>query len=229
MATDNCATSGLYRDDIEKYKAALAAVPAEVWKRWEEHREEYYRQCHNVIDYAVYHYGTRTPMGADELRARANLIFCIACLRWDPSGKASLPTYVAKQLMRLSGTDIRVESKHKNNRSQGPSGDGDGAVDLLTLIGQPDEKDTLREYVEKAGKDAILLYDTCISGWYDRKSNTGARRPITPRGLFLARALPWTCKERYEYALDAIRAAADAWRKGKDFKGYALLNGVANA
>lgn len=229
MAMSNCASSDLYRDDYEKYIKALKAVSPETWSRWEAHREEYYRQCSKVIDYAVYHYGTRTPMGSDELRARANLIFCIACLRWDPEGGAALPTYVAKQLLRLSGTDIRVESKHKNNRTQGASTDGEGTVDILTLIGQPDEKDTLREYVAKAGKDAIALYDACINGWYGRKSNTGARRPITPRGLFLAKALPWTCKERYAYALEAIRAAANAWREGKDFKGYAQLNGAIKA
>jgi len=224
MVTDLHPTSDLYREDYEKYNAALAAVTPEVWARWEANKEAYYKKCQKVIDYAVYYYGSRSPMGADEIRARANLIFCIACLRWDPEGDAALPTYVAKQLMRLSGTDIRVESKHKNNFSQGASADGEGKVDILTLIGRPDDRDTLREYVEKAGKDAVALYDACIRGWYDRKSNTGARRPITPRGLFLARALPWTCKERYASALEAIKAAANAWRTGSDFKGYAILN-----
>jgi len=227
MVTDLHPTSDLYREDYEKYNAALKAVTPEVWARWEANKEAYYKKCQKVIDYAVYYYGSRSPMGADEIRARANLIFCIACLRWDPEGDAALPTYVAKQLMRLSGTDIRVESKHKNNFSQGASADGEGKVDILTLIGKPDDRDTLREYVEKAGKDAVALYDACISGWYDRKSNTGARRPITPRGLFLARALPWTCKERYASALEAIRAAANAWRTGADFKGYVVLRKAA--
>lgn len=223
MVTDIHPTSDLYREDYARYYAALNGVTPEIWERWESHKEEYYKKCQKVIDYAVYYYGSRTPMGSDEIRARANLIFCIACLRWDPDGDAALPTYVATQLRRLSGTDIRVESKHKNNFSQGASADGEGKVDLLTLIGKPDDRDTLREYVEKAGKDAVALYDACISGWYDRKSNTGARRPITPRGLFLARALPWTCKERYASALEAIKAAANAWREGRDFKGYVFL------
>lgn len=227
MEIDITPASDLYREDFEKFENALKSVPADVLARWEAHKDEYYVQCRKVIDYAVYHYGSRTPMGTDELRARANLIFCIACLRWDPNGNAALPTYVAKQLLRLSGTDIRKESKHKNNCTTGMSADGDGKVDLLTLIGRPDDRDTLREYVEKAGKDCVLLYDACISGWYDRKSNTGARHPITPRGLFLARALPWTCKERYAVALEGIKAAANAWREGKDFKGYAILNKVA--
>ena len=132
-------------------------------------------------------------------------------------------------ILDIKAVDIRPfsESKHKNNFSQGASSDGEGKVDILTLIGRPDDRDTLREYVEKAGKDAVALYDACISGWYDRKSNTGARRPITPRGLFLARALPWTCKERYASALEAIKAAANAWRTGSDFKGYAILNKAA--
>lgn len=211
--------SHLYREDYKQY---LENIPDAVWERWEKNKEAYYEQCRNVIDYAVFYYSSRTPMERKELRARANLIFCIACLRWDPEGDAALPTYVAKQLQRLSGTDIRIESKHKNNFTQGSSPDGEGTIDLLTLIGKPDERDSLREYVEKAGSDAIRLYDACIEGWYDRKSNTGARRPITPRGLFLARALPWTCKERYESALEAIKAAANAWRTGADFKGYAV-------
>lgn len=222
MVTDLHPISDLYREDYEKYYAALNAVTPEIWARWEANKEIYYKQCQKVIDYAVYYYGSRSPMGADEIRARANLIFCIACLRWDPEGDAALPTYVAKQLMRLSGTDIRVESKHKNNFSQGASADGEGKVDILTLIGKPDDRDTLREYVEKAGSDAIRLYDACLEGWYDRKSNTGARRPITPRGLFLARVLPWNYKERYASALEAIKAAAKAWRTGADFKGYAV-------
>ena len=158
MVTDLHPTSDLYREDYEKYNAALAAVTPEVWARWEANKEAYYKKCQKVIDYAIYYYGSRSPMGADEIRARANLIFCIACLRWDPEGDAALPTYVAKQLMRLSGTDIRVESKHKNNFSQGASADGEGKVDILTLIGRPDDRDTLREYVEKAGKDAVALY-----------------------------------------------------------------------
>lgn len=219
MVSELNGLSHLYRGD---YKDYLGDIPADVWSRWEKNKEVYYEQCRKVIDYAVFYYGSRTPMESSELRARANLIFCVACLRWDPQGDAALPTYVAKQLQRLSGTDIRIESKHKNNFTQGASPDGEGKVDLLTLIGKPDERDSLREYVEKAGSDAIRLYDACIEGWYDRKSNTGARRPITPRGLFLARALPWTCKERYASALEAIRAAANAWRTGADFKGYAV-------
>lgn len=213
-------STGLYRDD---YKEHLSEISPEVWQRWEQNKEAYYAQCKKVIDYAVYYHSSLTPMSADELEARANLIFCIACLRWDPNGDAALPTYVATQLRRLTGTDIRVESKHKNNVTKGSSSDGEGTVDLLTLIGKPDEKDTLREYVVKAGADATTLYDACIAGWYDRKSNAGSKRPITPRGLFLARVLPWTCKERYESALCGIKAAADAWRKGKDFRAYAVI------
>lgn len=211
--------TGLYRED---YKEHLSEIPPEVWERWEKNKDTYYAQCRKVIDYAVYYYGSRTPMPPDEIQARANLIFCIACLRWDPNGAASLPTYVATQLRRLTGTDIRVESKHKNNDTTGSSPSGD-RVDLLTLIGKPDERDTLREYVVKAGSDAIRLYDACIEGWYDRKSNAGARRPITAHGLYLAHVLPWTCKERYESALGGIKAAANAWRKGKDFKAHAVL------
>lgn len=224
MVTEIRPTTGLYRED---YKEHLDDIPAEVWDRWDKNKDKYYAQCKKVIDYAVYYYSSRTPMGADEVLARANVIFCIACLRWDPNGDAALPTYVATQLRRLSGTDIRVESKHKNNCTTGMSADGEGKVDLLTLIGLPDERDTLREYVVKAGKDATLLYDACINGWYDRKSNTGSKRPITPKGLFLARVLPWTCQERYATALKGIKAAASAWREGKDFKGYAILNKVA--
>lgn len=227
MITDLHPTSDLYREDFEKYSAALNAVTPEVWARWEANKETYYKKCQNVIDYAVYYYGTRSPMESNELRARANLIFCISCLRWDPEGDAALPTYVARQLQRLSGTHIRIESKHKNNFTQDASPDGEGKIDLLTLIGKPDERDSLREYVAKAGSDAIRLYDAYIEGWYDRKSNTGARRPITPRGLFLARALPWTCKERYASALEAIKAAANAWRTGADFKGHVVLTKAA--
>ena len=219
MEIENRPSTGLYRED---YRSHMHEIPAEVWERWEQNKEIYYAQCKKVIDYAVYHFGGRTPMPPDEIRARANMIFCIACLRWDPDGEAALPTYVATQLRRLSGTDIRVESKHKNNDTKSSSPNGD-TVDILTLIGRPDERDTLREYVIKAGADAVKLYDACIEGWYDRKSNAGAKRPITPRGLFLAHVLPWTCKERYESALCGIRAAADAWRKGKDFKAHAVL------
>lgn len=220
-------SSDLYREDYEKFIEAFRNISPEVKARWEAHKDEYYAKCSKVIEYAVYHYAARTPMGADELRARANLIFCIACLRWDPDGDAALPTYVARQLLRLSGTDIRKESKHKNNRTQGTSADGEGTVDILTLIGRPDDRDTLREYVEKAGGDAVALYDVCINGWYDRKSKTGSRRPVTPKGLFLARALPWTCQERYANALAGIKAAAKAWRTGADFKGYAVLTRAA--
>lgn len=220
MATKSLLDTGLYREDYQQH---LKDVPPEVWARWYANRDSYYAQCKHVIDYAVFYYGSRTPMAPDELRARANMIFCIACLRWDPDGTAALPTYVASQLQRLSGTDIRVESKHKNNVTKGPSSEGDGSLDLLNLIGKPDERDTLREYVAKAGDDAVKLYDACIEGWYDRKSNAGAKRPITPRGLFLAHVLPWTCKERYECALNGIQAAADAWRQGKDFKAHAIL------
>lgn len=227
MVLDITPTSDLYREDYAKFTAAFNNISPETKERWEANKDIYYEKCRKVIDYAVYYYGSRTPMSSEELRARANLIFCISCLRWDPNGEAALPTYVATQLRRLSGTHIRVESKHKNNHSQGMAPDGSGTVDLLSLIGQPDERDTLREYVEKAGSDAVLLYDTCINGWYDRKSNTGARHPITPRGLFLARALPWTRPERYASALEGIKAAAKAWRTGSDFKGYAVLSKAA--
>lgn len=220
MATELKPSTGLYR---ENYRSYLSEISPEVWERWNKNKDAYYAQCRKVIDYAVYYYGARTPMAPDEIRARANLIFCIACLRWDPDGDASLPTYVATQLRRLSGTDIRVESKHKNNFSQGQSPDGEGHVDLLTLIGKPDERDTLREYVVKAGIDATSLYDACVAGWYDRKSSAGSKRPITPRGLLLSRVLPWTSKERYASALADIKAAADAWRKGLDFEGIPSL------
>lgn len=223
LHTTSRPTSDLYREDREQYMEALNSISPDAKKRWEENKNAYYAECKHVIDYAVYYYGARTPMGADEIRARANLIFCIACLRWDPNGGASLPTYVARQLLRLSGTSIRVESKHRNNFSHDRSSDGEGTVDILTLIGKPDERDTLREYIEKAGKDAVALYDACIGGWYGRQSHTGSRRPITPRGLFFAHVLPWSCKERYAAALEGIKAAATAWRTGTDFKGHAVL------
>lgn len=216
MAVDLKPSTGLYRED---YRPHLSEISPEVWERWDKNKDIYYAQCRKVIDYAVYYYGSRTPMSPDEIRARANLIFCIACLRWDPEGDAALPTYVATQLRRLSGTDIRVESKHKNNFSQGSSQDGEGRVDLLALIGKPDERDTLREYVVRAGTDATALYDACVAGWYDRKSSAGSKRPITPHGLLLSHVLPWTSKERYASALSGIREAADAWRKCKDFMG----------
>lgn len=220
-APEFIAGTELYHSNYQEY---LPKIPATVWERWEAHKDEYYRQCQKVIDYAVYYYSSRTPMTAAELKSRANLIFCIACLRWDPNGSAALPTYVATQLRRLSGTDIRVEAKHRNNRTAGHRADDEDSIDLLTLIGKPDEGDSLREYVERAGKDPISLYDKCISGWYARNSNSGTRRPITARALHLSHVMPWTCKERYEQALGGIREAAKAWRSGEDFKGYAVIS-----
>lgn len=207
----------LYHDD---YKEQLGNVPQEAWDRWDAHKDEYLAKCKRTIDYAVYYYSTRTPMGVDELRSRAYMIFCIACLRWDPNGEAALPTYVGTQLRRLAGTDIRVESKHKDNRTT--CGE-DGETQLLNLIGKPDDVDTLREYVALAGNDAIALYDKCIEGWYQRSSQAGMRRPITARGLFTSKVLPWTCPKRYEEALDAIKEAAIAWRSGKNYVGRASL------
>ena len=45
MATDLHPTSDLYREDFEKYSAALNAVTPEVWARWEANKDTYYKKC----------------------------------------------------------------------------------------------------------------------------------------------------------------------------------------
>ena len=200
---------------------SIRAEHPEVWNRWVEHKEEYYKQCRKQIDFAVAHYASRTPIPPKDIEGAANLYFCIACLRWDPNGIASLPTYVANQLGYLSGYLVGREAKHKNNTT---SIEVDGKKEnILDILGAVDPDSDLVDYIKKSGSDVLALYTAINDGYYERKSKSGSVRPISAVGLYRSKVLDWNNLIRYENALKGLKQALDAWRYGKEYKGYAQL------
>ena len=125
---------------------SIQAEHPEAWERWIQHREEYYKRCKRHIGFAVAHYASTTPIPPKDIEATANLYFCIACLRWDPNGAASLPTYVAHQFGYLSGYLVGKEAKHKNNTT---SIEVDGKKEsILDLLGAVDPDSNLIDYIK---------------------------------------------------------------------------------
>lgn len=208
-------------EEFNRIVQTIIAEHPEAWERWVKNKDEYYRQCKRHISYAVAHYASTTPIPPKDIEGTANLYFCIACLRWDPNGTASLPTYVAHQLGYLSGYLVGKEAKHKNNTT---TVEVDGKKEsILDLLGAVDPDSSLVDYIKKAGSDVLTLYTAINDGYYERKSKSGSVRPISAVGLYRSKVLDWNNLIRYENALKGLKQALDAWRYGKEYKGYARL------
>lgn len=203
-----------------EFKAIVKDIPREAWDRWQQHKDEYYRMCKKHISYAVAHYASSTPIPPKDIEGTANLYFCIACLRWDPNGAASLPTYVAHQLGYLSGYLVGREARHKNNVT---AIEVDGTKEsILDILGAADPDNSLVEYIEKAGPDVLNLYKAIEDGYYARKTKSGSSRAISATGIYRAKLFDWSLV-RCQYALKGLQQALDAWRYGKEYKGYAAV------
>lgn len=209
----------------QEFISIIKEVSPDTWQRWLDNRDTYYRMCKKHINYAVAHYASRTPIPPKDIEGEANLIFCIACLRWDPNGSASLPTYVAHQLGYLSGYLVRREASHKNNVTSIET--EAGRESILDILGKVDPDSSLLEYIEKAGPDVLSLYKAIQEGYYTRKTQSGSSRPISAVGLYRSKVLGWDSIFRYQNALKGLKQALDAWRYGKEYKGYATLRQVA--
>ena len=208
-------------EEFNRIVQTIRAEHPEAWERWVKHKEEYYRQCKRNISFAVAHYASTTPIPPKDIEGTANLYFCIACLRWDPNGAASLPTYVTHQLGYLSGYLVGSEAKHKNNTT---STEVDGKKEsILDILGAVDPDSNIVDYIKKAGPDVLALYTAINDGYYERKSKSGSARPISAVGLYRSKVLDWNNLIRYENALKGLQQALDAWRYGKEYKGYAQL------
>lgn len=207
----------------ETFAEIVASVEPEVWDRWMKNKDEYYRQCKKHISYAVAHYASKTPISPKDIEGTANLYFCIACLRWDPNGKASLPTYVANQLGYLSGYLVGKEARHKNNVTT-VEVEGGKYESILDTLGSVDPDNTLTEYIEKAGPDVLKLYRAINDGYYERKSKSGESRAISAVGLYRSKVLDWDSLPRYQNALTGLKQALSAWQTGKEYKGYTALS-----
>lgn len=214
----------LYHDiSIEQFSAIVKDIPQEAWDRWLAHKDEYYKMCKEHIGYKVRHHARNTPINPKDIEGAANLIFCIACLRWDPEGPASLPTYVANQLGYLSGYFVGPETKHKNNIT---AVEVDGKREsILDIVGSMDPDNSLVEYIEKAGPDVKELYTKIHEGWYERKTAYGSSRAISAVGLYRSKVFGWNLV-RCQNALKGLQQALDAWQRGKEYKGYAALMAV---
>lgn len=212
----------------DEFKEALEKVTPEAWERWLKNKDEYYKKCKRHISLAVRHYAMTTPIPPKDIEGQANLIFCITCLRWDPNGKASLPTYVSSQLDRLGPYLVRLEAKHKNNITQvsaetNKKDPNDSKKGVLEIIGEMDPDNTLMSYMEKASADVKELYLKLHEGWYERKSKGGNSRPITAVGLYRSKVFAWDLR-RCMNALTGLTQVLDAWRYGLPFYGCALLS-----
>lgn len=209
----------------QEFCSIIREVTPETWQRWLDNKDTYYKMCKKHINYAVAHYASRTPIPPKDIEGEANLIFCIACLRWDPNGSASLPTYVAHQLGYLSGYLVRREASHRHNVTSIETESGPESI--LDILGKVDPDNSLLEYIEKAGPDVLSLYKAIQEGYYTRKTQSGASRPISAIGLYRSKVLGWNSILRYQAALKGLKRALDAWRCNKDYKGYAVLRPAA--
>lgn len=204
----------------QEFASIVKEIPSDAWDRWIANRDQYYKMCRKHINYAVAHYASSTPIPPKDIEGTANLFFCIACLRWDPNGTASLPTYVARQMGYLSGYLVGREARHKNNVT---SIEVDGSrASILDILGEMDPDNSLLEYVEKAGPDVFRLYTAIHEGYYIRKTTSGNSRPISAVGLYRSKLFDWNLV-RCQNALKGLAQALDAWRYGKEYKGYATL------
>lgn len=208
--------------DCDEFKATLECITQEDWDRWLAHKGEYYALCKDNIKYAVAHYASITPIPPEDIEGQANLYFCIACLRWNPNGAASLPTYVTSQLRRIGPYLVRPEARHKDNVTEMFDKKENKTKSMMEIIGETDPDNTLLEYVEKAGPDVKELYVKLHDGWYARVSKGGSSRPITAVGLYRSKVFNWNLV-RCANALKGLTQALDAWRYSKSYRGYAKL------
>ena len=206
----------------EHFHDIISRVDPKDWERWQANKDEYYKQCKRLIKFKTAHYANATPISSQDIESTAALYFCIACLRWDPEGAASLPTYVANQLGYLSGYLVGKEARHKDNVT---TVEVDGKQEsVLELLGEVDPDNTLLQYIEMSGPDVLKLYKAIAEGYYARRTQSGSARPISAVGLYRSKVLGWDSLPRYQNALRGLQQALHAWQTGQNYKGLATIS-----